>query len=80
MKGLKTGGRLPGTKNLLNRKAKEVLTQIIDDELALLPSLLDQLEPRERAFVLIKLLPYRLQKATIDENEPPVIVNILPGI
>ena len=70
MKGLKTGGRQQGSTNLLTSTAKEILFSVIDNEIANLPELLKELEPKDRALLLSKLLPYRY----------PKVVNELPDI
>jgi len=78
MKGIKTGGRLPGSTNQLTRTAKELLGEIVDRELANLPQLLEQLTPNERGQLLTKLLPYRLAKETKEEstgNQPIIIIS-----
>jgi hypothetical protein len=72
MKGLKTGGRVEGvSKNKLTKTAKEILGEIIEEELARLPGLLEQLTPNERAQLLTKLLPYRISKETTDVVSKP---------
>lgn len=67
-KGLKTGGRQKGTSNKLSGTVKEMITQFATDELQHLPSLLNQLQAKERAELLVKLIPFILPKA-INQNE-----------
>lgn len=57
-KGVKTGGRQKGTSNKLTGTVKEMITQFVTDELQHLPTLLNKLEPKEKAEYIIKLLPY----------------------
>lgn len=57
-KGIKTGGRKKGTSNRLSGTVKEMITQFVTDELQHLPTLLNKLEPKEKAEYIIKLLPY----------------------
>lgn len=57
-KGLKTGGRQKGTSNKLSGTVKEMITQFVTDELQHLPTILNKLEPKEKAEYIIKLLPY----------------------
>lgn len=57
-KGVKTGGRQKGTSNKLSGTVKEMITQFVTDELQHLPTLLNKLEPKEKAEYIIKLLPY----------------------
>jgi len=61
-KGVKTGGRQKGTSNKLTGTIKEMVTQFVTNEMQHLPSLLNQLEPKEKAEYIIKLLPYVLPK------------------
>lgn len=61
-KGLKTGGRQKGTSNKLTGSVKEMLTQFVTNEVQHLPTLLNKLEPKEKAEYIIKLLPYILPK------------------
>ena len=67
-KGIKTGGRQKGTSNKLSGTVKEMLTQFVTNEVQHLPTLLNQLEPKEKAEYIIKLLPYILpKKAPVEE-------------
>ena len=67
-KGLKTGGRKKGTPNLLTGTTKEIIGQIVLKELQRLPGLLDQMDPKEKADCIFKLLPYILPKtAPVEE-------------
>lgn len=82
MKGVKTGGRQKGTPNALTTAAKEILQQVIDQEIANLPALLESLEPKDRAQLLVKLLPYkyaRVEPETFSQAQP-VIIHIPPTI
>lgn len=69
-KGVKTGGRQKGTSNKLSGTVKEMITQFVTDELQHLPTLLNKLEPKEKAEYIIKLLPYILpKKAPVEEGK-----------
>jgi len=61
-KGKKTGGREPGTPNLLTKEMRAILKNIIAKELELLPETLEKLEPEKRAEIVLKLLPYIFPK------------------
>lgn len=61
-KGVKTGGRQKGTSNKLSGTVKEMITQFVTDELQHLPTLLNKLEPKDKAEYIIKLLPYIVPK------------------
>ncbi len=57
-KGQKTGGRQKGTPNQVSRTVREILSQVIAEEMEALPELLENLDPKQRIEVVIKLLPY----------------------
>lgn len=61
-KGSKTGGRQKGTPNKVSGTVKEMINQAISNELQNLPKLLTQLEPKDKAEFIIKVLPYVLPK------------------
>lgn len=67
-KGIKTGGRQKGTSNKLSGTVKEMITQFVTDELQHLPTLLNKLEPKEKAEYIIKLLPYIVPKIAPAES------------
>lgn len=66
--GLKFGGRSKGTSNKLTSEVRKSLYLIFENEIEKLPLLLDQLEPKQKIEVLIKLLPYVLPKAENEDN------------
>lgn len=61
-KGIKTGGRQKGTSNKLTGTIKEMITQFVENEIKHLPGLLNQIEPKEKADLILKLLPYIIPK------------------
>ncbi len=64
---MKTGGRQKGTSNKLTGTVKEMITQFIENEVRHLPGLLNQMEPKEKADLVLKLLPYIIPKiASVD--------------
>ena len=66
-------GRPPGTENKITRELRATLKNLIADELESLPDLMDKLEPRDRAELLIKLMKYCLppvQPIAASANEP----------
>lgn len=66
-KGIKTGGRQKGTSNKLTGSVKEMITQLIENEVKHLPGLLNQMQPKEKADLVLKLLPYIIPKiASVD--------------
>lgn len=78
--GIKTGGRKLGTPNKTTAETKEMLQNIVSENLKNINDLLEQLEPKERIDVIIKLLPYTLpkQKEISFDNENDLKVNINP--
>ena len=72
-KGVKTGGREKGTPNKLTSELRTVLKKILTDELENIPTLIADLEPKDRLHAIIKLMPFVLPKVEtvrIDEGEP----------
>lgn len=70
-------GRAKGTPNRITKESREILFEIVRNEVFNLPNLLEELEPRERAFVLVKLLPFvipKCEKGVDETNEPLVII------
>jgi hypothetical protein len=61
--GKKFGGRSKGTPNKSTRETKDLLKNVMDEELTKLGGMLEKLEPVERINALAKLLPYILPKS-----------------
>ena len=75
----KTGGREKGTPNKVTRELREILKNIIDQELDALPAMIHRLPDEKRLDVIIKLLPYVLPKLcpevkAIDPETLPLIM------
>ena len=71
-KGTKTGGRVKGTPNKLTKEIRIILKNLLAKEIKNLPDILEQLEPRERLELIIKIMPYVLPKVrdiSHDNNE-----------
>jgi 23S rRNA C2498 (ribose-2'-O)-methylase RlmM len=66
----KTGGRKKGTPNKTQTTLRQTVTLLLEKQFALLPKLLDQLEPRDRIELTIKLMPYALPRLRDQEPEP----------
>ncbi len=62
MQGKKTGGRVAGTPNKVTSELRKTLKGIIASELEALPTTFEQLQPKERLDLLIKLLPFCMPK------------------
>jgi chemotaxis regulatin CheY-phosphate phosphatase CheZ len=60
--GLKYGGRQLGTPNKLTNELRNVLKDILLDELGTIKSKLDTLDTKDRLDVIIKLMPYAMPK------------------
>ena len=60
----KVGGRKKGTPNRLTAEIRSTLKAVMDEEISNIPDLLEQLEPKERLDMLIRLMPYTLPKIT----------------
>jgi len=68
--GKKFGGRQKGTCNKLTKEARKSLKDIVFGELESVEELLEELTPKERIEVLLKLLPYAIPKVqTISHTE-----------
>jgi hypothetical protein len=75
-------GRAKGTPNKITKESREILFEIIKNEIDNLPALLEQLEPRERAYILVKLMPYVMPKMNTDETAlaEPIIIQVHPDL
>jgi hypothetical protein len=62
MQGKKTGGRVAGTPNKVTSELRKTLKGIIASELEALPTTFEQLQPKGRLELLIKLLPFCMPK------------------
>jgi hypothetical protein len=61
-KGYKSGGREKGTPNRLTKEIRSVLKDVIFYEIENIEETLEQLEPKDRIELIIKLIPYALPK------------------
>jgi hypothetical protein len=71
--GLKYGGREKGTPNRLTKELRAILKEVLHKELETIGELLEQLEPKERLEVLIKLMPFvfpRMNTMSHSMDEP----------
>jgi len=74
-KGIKTGGRTKGTPNIISSKLKSSLNEIAINEIDKVPELLNELNPKERLEMFVKLLPYIIPKQSeIIESEPTEVI------
>lgn len=71
--GNKYGGREKGTPNRLTKELRTVLKDIVYRELESIESRLDELDPKDRIELIIKLMPYvfpKLDSISHNTNEP----------
>jgi hypothetical protein len=61
-KRFKTGGRQSGTPNKVTKELKEILKDIVSEELEHLREQMKNLSPYKRFELLIKILPYVVPK------------------
>ena len=60
--GKKTGGRRKGTSNKVTKDLRLLVKELLEKELGMVHTQLNNLEPIDRINLLIKLLPYALPK------------------
>lgn len=63
MKGQKTGGRTSGTPNKVTGDLREVLKDVMENEIRHLPERLDAMDDKDRVQVVVRLLPFILPKS-----------------
>lgn len=64
--GQKFGGRQAGTPNRITQELREVLSEIVHQEIKKIPDHLNKLEAKDRLELLSKLLPFVLPKIGLD--------------
>ena len=70
---VKYGGRKKGTPNRLTKEVREVLKELVFDEISQVQFHFEKLDPKERIELLIKLMPFvcpKIQPASYNLNEP----------
>ena len=60
--GKKYGGRKKGTPNKLTKELRSILKDVVYNELENIEERMDQLEPKQRIELIIKLMPYVFPK------------------
>ena len=71
--GIKHGGRKKGTPNRLTRELRDVLKDVVYQELSLVQENLSKLDPKDRIDLLTKLIPFvcpKIKSENLDLNEP----------
>jgi len=71
--GKKHGGRQKGTPNRLTKELRAALKDILYNEMEKVGGYLEELEPKERLEIIIKLMPYvfpKVENTSHTANEP----------
>lgn len=71
--GKKFGGRQKGTPNVLTKEVRAILKAIVFEEVTHIQAHLNELDPKVRLQILIKLLPYvcpKIESVQHDLGEP----------
>ena len=71
--GKKYGGRKKGTPNKLTKELRSLLKDLLYEELETISTRLDELKPKERLEIVLKLMPYvfpTIEKVHPTVNEP----------
>ena len=66
--GLKFGGRTKGTPNRLTKEVRSILKEVLYVEISQLNKHFEELEPKVRVELLIKLMPYVCPKITSESH------------
>ena len=67
--GIKYGGRQKGTPNRLTREVRDILKDVVYQELSLVQENLSKLEPKDRIDLLIKLIPFVCPKIKSENHD-----------
>ena len=70
-KGIKTGGRVIGSLNHTSKEVRNILKEIIDNELHNIDDLLNEVPTQDCLDFIIKLLPYALSRLAPEQTEQP---------
>lgn len=73
--GIKTGGRKKGSKNKVSRDLQVIIKEFVESEVTQMPKLTEQLSPKERIEVIIKLLPFVIPKVITEIPKQDVQLN-----
>ena len=82
MKGLKTGGRIKGSENKVTSQIREKIYLILENQFETFESELNNLKPKDKFELLIKLLPYvipkQLETSNYNETELNLDIEVTP--
>ena len=73
--GLKFGGRTKGTPNRLTKEVRSILKEVLYVEISQLNKHFEELEPKARIELLIKLMPYVCPKINSESHRLDEPVN-----
>lgn len=68
-KGNNLGGRTKGSVNKLSSELRSILSNLLEEQLEIIKSDLESLEPKDRLMVITKLLPYVMGKMKDEETD-----------
>jgi len=68
MKRVKTGGRTKGAKNRYTYATKEIMSDIVNNEMQHLSESLQKMTDIDRANIIIKLLPYVVSRDSMPDD------------
>lgn len=78
-KGFKTGGRKAGQPNKLTAELREMLGEIVKEQLQNLPELLSKMEAKDAALIIEKFTGYvipKMQSEEAGEGIEPIFIEI----
>lgn len=73
--GANTGGRPEGSRNKIQAKVKQVITDFVENQVNNLDRVFAELEPKEQLDFIVKLLPYIIRKEGIEGVNTMVNIN-----
>lgn len=78
--GLKFGGRSKGTPNKLTKETRDLLSEIVNNEIKNIPTYLEQIErPEHKLKLIAELMPYcipKLQSINIEQEKDPAEIRV----
>ena len=70
-------GRPKGATNRTSRRVREVLSDIVTNELEDITKMLNTLTPHERLNILVKLLPYVVAKCETKDQQTELQIRLI---
>ena len=75
----KTGGRKKGTPNKRTTRERNLIRQIVEDELKAFPLLLPTIDAKDRMLIVTRLMPFvyaRKQEISIEDETTALLSNL----